>query len=153
MPGIKSTDAAMHATRYLIVVLETPAPASPLQVGDDKIAALRKLVDIFDSTMGRNTKSATTPTEMSAPYPKVPRFKDPPHLRVDRTRAPTKQTSKEAPRSRVERFWTSTNVQRPRVDSSMEYYPLRNCMDISKEHYPLQNCMSQMVNMVIVKLH
>ena len=68
MPGINSSDAATHASRDLIAALNNSIPASPLRICDEKVAALKKLAEIFDTVTGRN---ATGSKAATAPHPRV----------------------------------------------------------------------------------
>ena len=54
MPGVNSADATTHAAHDLIAALNNPAPASPFSICDEKVAALKKLAEIFDTATGRN---------------------------------------------------------------------------------------------------
>ena len=64
MPGLNSADAATHIVCDLITALNNPEPASPFSICDEKVAALKKLADRFDTATGRNatgSKAATAP--------------------------------------------------------------------------------------------
>ena len=56
MPEVNSADAATHAARDLIAALKNQAPVSPFRICDEKVAALKKLAEIFDTATGRNAE-------------------------------------------------------------------------------------------------
>eukprot|EP00957_Ditylum_brightwellii_P037559 2840607-Ditylum_brightwellii.AAC.1 len=58
MPKATSKDAATHATLDLIHALQNPVPAAPFsQVGQKQMDALRKLADIFQTTLPQDNSS------------------------------------------------------------------------------------------------
>lgn len=63
MPKLSSADAAMQAAQDLIRALEQPHPATPFDIGDEQILALRQLADIF--------ASATAPSKRCPEPPRV----------------------------------------------------------------------------------
>ena len=68
MPGLNSSDTAPHAARDLVVSLDNPVPVSPFSVFDEKGAALKQLVEFFDSATGKNTTVAeATPANAESP--------------------------------------------------------------------------------------
>jgi hypothetical protein len=68
MPGVNSADAATHAANDLIEALNNLALASPFSIYDEKVAALKKLAEIFDTATGRNS---TGSKEVTAPHLRV----------------------------------------------------------------------------------
>jgi hypothetical protein len=57
MPRLSSADAATRAAQDLIHALRHPAPASPFQVTEDRLASLKQLAEIFDISQ-RNAPAA-----------------------------------------------------------------------------------------------
>ena len=143
MPGVNSADAATHAARDLIAALNNPAPASPFSICDKKVAALKKLAEIFNTVTGRNatrSKAATaprtsprvarnaTPTHKPTAAPRTsPRVENRAPPRVARSTMPTAPPRVRATvRHNSARTSTSNDAQRPRVEAEADRYPLRN---------------------------
>lgn len=75
MPKLSSADAATYAIRDLVDALKHPHPATPFDVGDKQLLAIRQLAEIFDVSDDNDTAAprvagpAAQPTAVTVPTP------------------------------------------------------------------------------------
>jgi hypothetical protein len=100
MPNTSSADATTHAASDLVYALQNPAPAAPFaQLGDQQMAAFRKLANIFATKVRLQTTTPATatgphqptPPRVNSPPPRVPQPVTPPEEHCSPPRVPRPQ--------------------------------------------------------------